>query len=133
MGFPQILKEMRLEKGFTQKQLAQLLNLSSNIVCEWEKGRCEPSIDTLKRLSTLFDCSIDYLVGEENNNLITQNFSLPNNEQALLDNFRKLPEDLQERARMYMQKLVELLNEETKNTFPTKNTHSEHATGKKTS
>lgn len=131
MSFPQILKEMRLEKGFTQKQLAQLLNLSSNIVCEWEKGRCEPSIDTLKRLSTLFDCSIDYLVGEENNNLITQNFSLPNNEQALLDNFRKLPIDLQHRASVYMQKLVEVIDDERHTAFPVKNPRSDQTTGKK--
>lgn len=121
MGFSQILKEMRLEKGFTQKQLAQKLNLSSNIVCEWEKGRCEPSIDTLKKLSLLFECSIDHLVNDENSSFITQIFSLPNIEQTLLDNFRKLPEDLQYRASAYMENLVKLGVSEKQSNFTHKN------------
>ncbi len=37
---------------------------------------------------------------------------LPNDEQALLDAFRKLPEDLRHRASVYLQKLVELSMEE---------------------
>ena len=57
------LRELRLEKGLTQRQLAHQLSLSPNIVCEWEKGRCSPSIEALKKLSAIFECSIDFLVG----------------------------------------------------------------------
>ena len=46
---------------------------------------------------------------------------LTNEEQALLDAFRKLPDDLKHRATAYMNKLVELGTEE-KQTFTTKNT-----------
>lgn len=48
---------------------------------------------------------------------------LTNEEQALLDAFRKLPDDLKHRATAYMNKLVELGTEE-KQTFTTKNTRS---------
>ena len=48
---------------------------------------------------------------------------LTNEEQALLDAFRKLPDDLKHRATAYMNKLVELGTEE-KQTFTKKNTRS---------
>ena len=57
------LKELRTEHNLTQKALATHLGLSSNCICEWEKGRAEPSLEALKKLSTLFCCSIDYIVG----------------------------------------------------------------------
>ena len=57
------LKDLRLEKKLTQKELALLLNLTSNSICEWEKGRSSPGIESLKKLSEIFECSIDYLVG----------------------------------------------------------------------
>lgn len=57
------LKDLRTEKELTQKALASQLGLTPNCICEWEKGRAEPNLDVLKKLSQLFDCSIDYLVG----------------------------------------------------------------------
>lgn len=62
MAFCDRLKELRIEKGFTQRELSAKLQLSPNIICEWEKKRCEPSIDTLKGLSTILECTVDYLV-----------------------------------------------------------------------
>lgn len=63
MIFASRLKELRTEKGFTQRELAKIIGLSPNSICEWEKGRCEPSIESLKALSLLFECSIDHLTG----------------------------------------------------------------------
>lgn len=63
MDFSQRLKELRLEKKMTQRELAHDLCLSPNIICEWEKARCQPGIETLKNLSQIFECSIDYLIG----------------------------------------------------------------------
>ncbi len=50
---------------YTQKKLADYLGLSANTVCEWEKGRSEPSIATIKKMAELFDVSADYLLGLE--------------------------------------------------------------------
>lgn len=63
MDFSHRIKELRGEKQITQRELATLLHLSANIVCEWEKGRCAPNIDTLKKLANFFECSVDYLIG----------------------------------------------------------------------
>ena len=37
------IKELRLEKGFTQKQLAEKVGCSASMVTRWEKEECEPT------------------------------------------------------------------------------------------
>ena len=93
------LKELRLEKGLTQKELSARLNLSPNSVCEWEKGRCEPNIDTLKKLSNIFNCSIDYLAGTSDDfgciSFNNQTDELTSEERKLVKDFRNLAPPLQ--------------------------------------
>ena len=98
MFFSQRLKELRVEKNLTQKELSLYLGLSPNSICEWEKGRCEPNAETLKKLSELFECSIDYLLGHSddfgNINIYheTDNLnSLSADEQRMIDLIRKNP------------------------------------------
>ncbi len=59
------LSEIRKEKGFTQKEFAKLLGISAGNLCEWEKGRIEPNIEFLKKIAKLLECSVDYLLGLE--------------------------------------------------------------------
>ena len=136
MDFSMRLKELRTEKGYTQRELATLLSLSPNSICEWEKGRCQPSIECLKTLCELLECSSDYLLGQSDDfgNITISaplTSSLPTNEQALLQNYRKLPADLQHRATAYMEKLVELSTEETKTTFTPATTQAKKVAIKK--
>lgn len=63
MEFNVRLKELRKEKDFSQLQIAKQLNMSKMAISHWEKGNSEPSIEQLKKLASLFDVSIDYLVG----------------------------------------------------------------------
>lgn len=60
------IKELRLENGLTQKQTAEKLNTTNSAVCDWEKGRTQPDLETLKNIAKLFDCSVDYLLGISN-------------------------------------------------------------------
>ena len=57
------IKELRLDQKFTQKELAKKLNTSNSSVCDWEKGRSQPDLQTLVNIATLFDVSTDYLLG----------------------------------------------------------------------
>ena len=57
------VKELRIESGFTQKQLAEKLNTTNSTVCDWEKGRSQPDLQTLTKIARLFDVSADYLLG----------------------------------------------------------------------
>ena len=59
------IKELRIEKGLLQKDIATALNKSTVCIGDWERGRTEPSIEDLFKLSDLFGVSIDYIVGRE--------------------------------------------------------------------
>jgi len=69
MTLGQKLKELRSLKGLTQKDLADKLHVSFQTVSKWENGENEPDISTLKELATLFNCSVDYLIGSEKEGL----------------------------------------------------------------
>ena len=57
------LRELRISRGISQKDLAKHFGMSSGNLCDWEKGRSEPDIAGLVRLADFFGESIDYLVG----------------------------------------------------------------------
>lgn len=63
MPFPEILRELREKKGFTQQQLADTLHLSKNAVSHYEKGINMPNLDTIQKIADIFDVSVDYLLG----------------------------------------------------------------------
>lgn len=65
MKFAENLKYLRKTAEYTQKQLAEYLNLSANCICEWEKERSEPNLETIKNLAAIFGVSADYLLGLE--------------------------------------------------------------------
>lgn len=57
------LRELRIERELTQKELAEQLNTTSDSIYSWEKGRSEPSIAMLGGLCRALDVSADYLLG----------------------------------------------------------------------
>lgn len=67
------LKELRAKTRLTQAELAQKLDVTQQAVGRWERGQTSPDYETLKRLSVLFDVSIDYLLDNQS----PQNDSLP--------------------------------------------------------
>ena len=63
--FCQRLKELRLEKKLTQKELAEILKTNNSSICDWECGRTEPSIEMILSLCRFFEVSSDFLLGLE--------------------------------------------------------------------
>ena len=60
------IRNLRLANGFTQAQLANLLNLkSASTITMWEKGDRTPGSSMLIKLTRIFHCSTDYLLGLE--------------------------------------------------------------------
>ena len=60
------LKELRIEKGVGQVQLAKDLGVSKGIISLWENNLREPKLSNLIALAKYFHVSIDYLAGLEN-------------------------------------------------------------------
>ncbi len=63
--FGKRLKELRLEKGLSQKNLGKNLNLSHQTISFWENGSREPDLDDLLKIAKFFEVSIDYLLDEK--------------------------------------------------------------------
>lgn len=88
------IKELREEKGLTQKELANILDLKQSTVSAWEKEKSLPRGEVLKCLAKLFECSIDYLTGETddfgNIQRPEQKEELTPSERELLEMYREL-------------------------------------------
>ena len=59
MGIGEKIKEYRIKKDMTQKDLADYLHVTNQAVSRWENDEAEPSFDTLRAMATLFDCTIN--------------------------------------------------------------------------
>lgn len=62
-NFSKNLKELRIEKGLSQQELAQILNVTQSTVAKWESGDREPNFSILIELSNYFNISTDILLG----------------------------------------------------------------------
>ena len=67
MTLGQKIKKLRTEQGLTQKDLADQVHVTFQTVSKWEKDENEPDVSTLRELAKLFNCSMDYLLSEEEN------------------------------------------------------------------
>lgn len=56
------LKKARKDKGYSQLKVALDLNISREALSYYENGKRNPDMNTLRRLSTYLNVSIDYLV-----------------------------------------------------------------------
>ncbi|MGI6588602.1 MAG: helix-turn-helix domain-containing protein [Peptococcia bacterium] len=60
---PKRLKIIRKHRGWTQRQLAKMLNISPSTIALYETGDRNPDPTMLKKLADLLDCSVDWLLG----------------------------------------------------------------------
>ena len=59
----QRLKELREEKNYTQKQLAEKLGINSVTYLHYEKEQREPPLALLADIAQFYGVTIDYLLG----------------------------------------------------------------------
>lgn len=62
MGFSERLVKARKEKGFTQSDVAEKLNVSFQAVSLWERGETTPEMDKLVDVASLYQVSLDWLL-----------------------------------------------------------------------
>ena len=65
MNFSVIFKDLRKFNNLNQEEIAKKLNLTRSTVSDWENERSEPSVNQLVSIATAFSCSVDYLLGLE--------------------------------------------------------------------
>jgi len=63
MILPEMIAELRKDKGLLQKELAQFLGVSIGTISNYETGVHNPEIETLIKLADYFNVSVDYMLG----------------------------------------------------------------------
>ena len=60
------IRSLRIDRGLTQKQVAQLLGISQNTYSQYELGVLNYPVDALLTLADFYEVSVDYLLGRTN-------------------------------------------------------------------
>jgi len=60
-----ILKELRLQFGFSQEEVAKKLDISYQSYQNYEYGKSIPKLKYLVKLADIYDVSLDFLIGRK--------------------------------------------------------------------
>lgn len=72
--FGSILEELRKDRNMTQKELAEVIYVTSGTISNYENDRYLPDIEKLIMLADHFNVTIDYLLGRASYNLNPDTF-----------------------------------------------------------
>ena len=81
--FPDRLKELREDIGYTQDYVAEKLSVTRQTISAYEKGISEPTLSNLVKLADLYNCSIDYLLCRTKERINLNTFNKYNKELIL--------------------------------------------------
>ena len=100
------LKELRLEKGVSQTELAKILQTTNKSIWAYESGYAIPPLEVLIKIADYFKCSIDYLVNRENDyGIINVADNLSKQEEELITLFKNLSDSDKNKVIGYTQAL----------------------------
>lgn len=77
MTLGQKIKKLRSDNKLTQKELADQLHVSFQTVSKWESDLNEPDLSTIRQIAKLFDCSLEYLINEDEDQLTIKKTEKP--------------------------------------------------------
>lgn len=91
MSIKDSLLRIRESRGLSEKEVAVKLGVPVTSVKYWESGKNKPSLDTLIKLSEIYNVSLDVLVGKQSEKVVIENcFSV--------EEFRVIKDLLKEKA-----------------------------------
>lgn len=90
------LKELRIKNHLSQRQVAQYLEITPQSYFNYENGKFEPSISGLKKLATLYNISIDNLVG------FNDNVTLSRTQVELIDEIKHISDEKCKQLKSYL-------------------------------
>lgn len=85
----QNIATMRKSRGYTQSDLAKLLDVSTSAVGMWESGKREPDLDTIEAMADIFNVSMASLIGNKDES--TEAVPIPSHPDILPIETRKIP------------------------------------------
>lgn len=93
MKWSKRIKDLREDHDMTQDELADKLGVSKRTLVRYESGKSEPTISSLIILSSLFDVSIDYIVGAKDTTEINT-VSIKEKIELIIDELNNIHRDL---------------------------------------
>ena len=114
--FSDNIKKARLKSGYSQKDVANAIGVAKSTYSLYESGKREPNVDTIKKIAFFLNTSGDILLGIEESDATIEK---QNNDIKLLDLYRQLNGEGQQRVIDYTEDLV------SSGRYSEKNDHSE--------
>jgi transcriptional regulator with XRE-family HTH domain len=104
MDFSERLKNLRIEKGLTQVELAKMIGLASQSSYQkYETGGAKPRAIKIEKLASLFNVSVSYLLGETDirstSEILEIMETLTKENQDMVIDYAKMLRDKQNHAR----------------------------------
>ena len=69
MTLGEAIREKRIEKGMTQLELSQEMNVSRTFLADLERNRYAPSYNTLRKLAITLDLDVNFLLKNDGNTI----------------------------------------------------------------
>ena len=88
MEFGKRLRDCRINKGYTQKELSRMVGVSEVTVSNWERGTKSPTLPALISISNALGESLDALAGTSLR--VAQDIILSQTEKSFLTKYRRL-------------------------------------------
>lgn len=83
------LKHLREQSNFTQRELAERLNISESQIFRYEKDEIEPRADVVVKFAEFFNVSTDYLLGVSDEMALFAREKLSARERAIIGALRR--------------------------------------------
>ncbi|MBQ3518213.1 MAG: helix-turn-helix transcriptional regulator [Clostridia bacterium] len=90
------LRNLRLQKGISQQQLAEIIGVTQQSIYKYETQNVEPDLIILTAIADYFATSVDYLIGHSEINHKIESvtpFDLNNDEADLINSYRTLTKE----------------------------------------
>lgn len=109
------IKKLRKYRNLTQQQLAAQVNVSSQVVSNWEREYSNPDHDDISRLAKVLEVSADYILfGEQLSETTDQTKKQPSDfERLFLAELRELNEEGKQKALEHVRYLRYLQDQKT--------------------
>ena len=101
--FGNFIKELRKEKGLTQKELGEKLNITDKAISKWERGLSFPDISMLNSLASFFEIDVSELLNGEKG--IKQEIDIESLIQEAIEKYKNLENKRKEKVRKIKKKI----------------------------
>lgn len=100
------IKEKRIEKGLTRKELANMIGVTPSAIANYENGVSVPKLEIMSDLIKKLGCDANYIYQDET---INKDETLTYDEQVMIKKYRQLNTDGKEMVDMILNREFQFL------------------------